>query len=342
MLTHEKIQTAFFIALVALIGFGAFLIFKPFLTVCLFSIFLAVALYPVYLWILRKNKDRKISSAIITVILVLVVVIIPAIIISILLLQQTGAAYSGILSNITNGGFAQSIAEFESKIQTLVPGFQLNIESYLTGGLSWAVNNLDKIISGFSNIILYVVLISFFLYYLFVYGADLVTKLIGWSPMEDSLDKKIIAQIKLSINSVVRGYLFIAVLQGIMAGIGLWIFGFPNAVIGGTFTGIASFIPFFGTSIVMVPSAVFMAMSGHLGAGIGILIWGFTMVHMIDNLLMPYMLNRGLKLNQFLSLLAVLGGLSAFGPVGFIVGPIVLSLVMVLIDIYPLIFKKNA
>ncbi|MEI8339229.1 MAG: AI-2E family transporter [bacterium] len=341
MLTHEKIQIAFFGLLVFIVGFFGYMVFRPFLTVACFSVFLAVALYPIYLWVLRFNKERKFSSSIITVIIALVVVIIPAVLFAIVLLQQAGNAYTGLLDSVNSGTMATSIGLMETKIQAFIPGFQMNIAGYLSGGLSWAVGNLDKIVSGFSNVIMYVVLTTFFLFYLFVYGESLVNKLVGWSPMEDSLDKKIIAQIKLSINSVIRGYLLVATLQGIVAGIGMAIFGFNNAIIGGTLTGIASFVPFFGTGLVMAPVAIYMAVTGHLGAGIGIAIWGFTMVHLIDNFLMPYLLNRGMKLNQFLSLLAVLGGLSAFGPIGLVVGPLVLSLIIIMIDIYPLIIKKN-
>lgn len=342
MFNHEKLQTISFIALAAIIGFAAFLVFKPFITIALFSVFLAVAIYPVYNWILKKNKERRTSTSVITVLLVLVVVIIPAILLSIMLLQQIGDAYSSLLNSVTSGELSRTIAVLENKVQNFVPEFHFNLEGYLMGGLTWVVSNLDRVVSGFSNTTLWVVLVSFFLYYLFIYGPSLLEKLVCWSPMEDSIDRKIINQIKLSINSVIRGYLFIALLQGLSAGLGLFIFGMPNAVILGTATAIASFIPFFGTSLIMVPSAIFMAATGHIGAAVGILLWGFFMVHLIDNFLMPYMLNKGMKMNQLMALLSVLGGLSAFGPVGFVIGPLVFGLVMVMIDIYPLMFKKNA
>jgi predicted PurR-regulated permease PerM len=67
---------------------------------------------------------------------------------------------------------------------------------------------------------------------------------------------------------------------------------------------------------------------------IGLAIWGMLAVGLIDNLLGPYLMSRGNKLHPFLILISVLGGISVFGPIGFIVGPVLISLFMVLLELY--------
>jgi predicted PurR-regulated permease PerM len=79
---------------------------------------------------------------------------------------------------------------------------------------------------------------------------------------------------------------------------------------------------------------VYLLFNGDFVPAIGLLIWGVLAVGLIDNLLGPYLMSRGNTLHPFLILLAVLGGISVFGPIGFIVGPVIVSLFMVLLELY--------
>jgi predicted PurR-regulated permease PerM len=93
-------------------------------------------------------------------------------------------------------------------------------------------------------------------------------------------------------------------------------------------------IPSVGTTIVFIPAVVFLLFNGAYVQAIGLLVWGVLAVGLIDNLLGPYLMSRGNKLHPFIILLAVLGGLSVFGPIGFVVGPVLVSLFIVLLELY--------
>ena len=97
-----------------------------------------------------------------------------------------------------------------------------------------------------------------------------------------------------------------------------------------------------GTGVITFPAAFYLMATGAIPAGVGLLIWGVLIVGLIDNILRPFLMNRDTHIHSFLILLSVFGGLSYFGPIGFLAGPIVLAFFFVLLDIYPEIVEGKA
>jgi predicted PurR-regulated permease PerM len=83
-----------------------------------------------------------------------------------------------------------------------------------------------------------------------------------------------------------------------------------------------------------VPAVIVLFFSGDIVQAVGLLIWSMTMVGMIDNLIGPYLIGRGNNLHPFIVLISVLGGIMLFGPIGFVIGPVVVTLFLVLLEIY--------
>ena len=140
------------------------------------------------------------------------------------------------------------------------------------------------------------------------------------SPLQ-TIDSQIISKMEGAINSVILGQFVIAVLQSIIAMIGFAIFGVPNPVLWGSLVIVAAFIPTIGTGLVMVPAILYLYFTGEPMLALGMAIWAFFAVSLIDNVLGPFLINKGLKIHPFLVLLSVLGGISAFGPAGVLIGP---------------------
>jgi len=179
------------------------------------------------------------------------------------------------------------------------------------------------------------------LYYLLKDGALLRKKIVALSPLKDADDETIIKKLELAVSSVIKGNFVIAFIQGVVTAIGFSIFGLPNAVLWGTIAAIAALIPSVGTALVFVPAIILLFISGQIFAAFGLLLWGALAVGLIDNFLGPKLIGRGMQLHPLLVLLSVLGGISLFGPIGFVLGPIVLSLLFALLDIYSLIISNQ-
>ena len=159
--------------------------------------------------------------------------------------------------------------------------------------------------------------------------------------MRDIHDETIFNKLALAINSVVRGNLAVAIIQGILTAVGFTIFGVPNAVLWGSVAAITALIPGIGTALVIFPAIIFLFISGEALSAFGLLLWGVMAVGLIDNFLGPKLASRGMRLHPFLILLSIFGGIGFFGPIGFLLGPIILSLLFALLEIYSLISKAK-
>jgi predicted PurR-regulated permease PerM len=154
------------------------------------------------------------------------------------------------------------------------------------------------------------------------------------SPLNDQYDNEIINRLARAIKSVIGGTLVIALLQGILTGVGFWLFGIPLPFIWGSVGVIVSLIPSIGIGLINVPAAIYLFVIGSQIPGILMLIWGLGFVGMIDNFLRPLLLERGTQIHPLLILFSVLGGISLFGPIGFITGPLVMTLISEFMNIY--------
>ena len=165
-------------------------------------------------------------------------------------------------------------------------------------------------------------------------GEKFTNAVIELSPLTTKEDRAIIGRLRDAMNSVIRGSLIIASLQGVVTGIGLMIFGIPSAVLLGSIAGVGALIPTVGTSIVLLPIIGYLFIVGSLGKAIGLTLWAVLAVGLIDNFLHPYLVGRGMKMHPLFIFFAVIGGIAFFGLAGFILGPLVVSLLFGLLDIF--------
>ena len=120
-----------------------------------------------------------------------------------------------------------------------------------------------------------------------------------------------------------------------MFGLLIMLFGIERAIVYGSVAAFGALIPNVGTSVVFLPAIFYLFWTGDFGNAIGLSVWGLIIVGTIDNILNPYLISRGsTKLHPFIVLLSVLGGITIFGPIGFILGPVVISLFIVLLELY--------
>jgi predicted PurR-regulated permease PerM len=179
------------------------------------------------------------------------------------------------------------------------------------------------------------------LFYFLRDGKKFIATIIDLSPLHDEFDKKIFSRIILAVNSVVRGSLIIGLIQGLLTGVGFYIFSAPSPVLWGTVAAVASLVPSIGTSLILVPAILFLFFTGQTINALGLIIWGGVAVGLIDNFLGPILIKRDIHIHPLLILLSALGGVAFFGPIGFLAGPVSLALLFALFDIYPDIIKVN-
>lgn len=339
---HTRIPGLYFlVALLAGTLVLSYFIFEPFLAPMFLAAVFASVLQPLYRRILQKLPLWPSLSALLTVLVAVVCILMPLVFVGTQIGIEARDLYTGFKGGDARAFVQNSALALEEVIVPYVPsarGFSANLSSnlstYAETALQWVIQHVGSAASGIAGVFLKFFLFFIALYYLLRDGAKLKQKIVELSPLRDTYDEQIFEKLELAVNSVIKGNLTIALLQGVLTGIGFTIFGVPNSFLWGTVAALGALIPGIGTGLVFVPTVLFMFFTGHEPAALGLAIWGVLAVGLIDNFLGPQLIGRGVNLHPLLVLLSVLGGLALFGPVGLFLGPLTLSLLFAFLSIY--------
>ncbi len=329
----DQIQKYSFMALLLIIGIIVFFIFSPFLMVFALSGIFTIALYSLYqkFFILFKSRGRL--AALLVLLIVTVGIITPTLFLGVQIFNQTQDLYFQLRENQSE--YLSKVTQIvEPTIQKFNPAFTLDLQNYARTFVDWVLTHVRGFVSGTFSVFLNAVLIILVMFFLLKDGERLKKTLIRISPLGPGQSEEIATIFGKTIKSVVLGALSIAIIQGLLAGIGFAFFGVPNAVLWGSLTAVTALIPSAGTAIVIFPVAAYLYLTSSLGASIGLLVWGVLVVGLIDNLLRPYFYGRSVEVHPLLVLFSVFGGLALFGPAGIIFGPVILMLFHSLLSMY--------
>ncbi len=333
---HEAIARWFFLGLSVIVGYLFWQTIQPFAIVLMTAAVFAVSVSPVEKFFRRKLGHRAISSLIV-VLLVLIIIVVPLVIAGIVMVNQAvDIAHQLIAQNGSIFAIDFSTSPLVQHLPAAVQTYINNID--LRAGLvmlaEWVSQHLGLIFSSAGGFLFKTFIFFICLYYFLVDRERLVHEILVLSPLRDKTDSNILARMTGTIRAVVTGSLVVAVAQGVVAGIGLAIFGVPGFLIWAALVVVAANIPFVGTASIMVPACVYLLLSGHEPAAIGLAIWSIVLVGLIDNFLKPFIVEGRTNMHPLLILLTILGGLQVFGPIGLIIGPTVLAAFLSLVELY--------
>lgn len=327
----KNIEKYFFFGLLLATFVFVFFIFRPFWIILVLGVSFSVILYPVYALFNKKHLPNWLA-ALITIFFFIIVLCVPLFSIGSLVFNQSQDLYHSIVNNGSTGPFLNSVG---AKINSVLPnGVTFDINEKISTFISYITNNMTGIFSATAGAIFSFILLLLTIFYFLKDGESWKKTLIQLSPLSSIADEKLLNRFSKTVNGVIKGSLLIAVIQGILMGLGLFIFGVPSPAIWGVIAGIASIVPPLGTAVVSIPAVIFLFLGGHTGAALGLLIWATVIVGTGDNLLNPLIVGHKIDIPPFLILFSVLGGISLLGPVGILIGPLTVSLLYTLTDIY--------
>ncbi len=332
----KQFENYFLLILLLVVGGLVVYIFFPYLSAIVFAITFAVIFSPLYRYLMKLVRYDWLS-ALITVLIVVLIVLIPFGFLVTRILTQATHLYTWFaggnevrIGDIVNNFLKQHFVSLN------LP--QIDITTYLSATLGWIVQNLWPFVGGLAQLALTIFLSLFGMFYILKDGGELQKKISSLIPLQQQYSKRIFDQMERAIYSVIGGSIMIALIHGVEVIAGFWIFGIPNAAFWGSFTVLSAIIPTVGTSLVNIPAIIYLFATGNVVGGTGLLIWWIIIsIVCVDNLLSPQIVHRGMKVHPFLILLSILGGISVFGLIGFLIGPLVLAFFFALTDIYPLL-----
>jgi len=164
-------------------------------------------------------------------------------------------------------------------------------------------------------------------------GPRLLEPTLDLMPLPRDSSLTILERMAETVRAVFIGVVLVALIQGTIAGITYWAIGVPSPIVWGLATTVLCVIPLLGSPVIILPMALFLFAQGHVVEAIVLLAVGFGIITQVDNLLRPWMIGSRIKSHYITTFFSLLGGVLAFGPVGIMAGPVLLTLILGLVDV---------
>ncbi len=339
-MTYKRFQAYFFVILLAASLILTLLVFRPYFMPLALGAVLAVIFRPLY-HLLHRLLRSDIAAAFLTTIVAALVLVLPMVYFFAALYAELSGSYGSWRGLLDIGAVRVLLQRWLTPDQQQqVLAVVGNSAGFLQTGAERILGNLFSLFGNALAVLLGFVVMLLSLYYLLKDGARIKRELLVLSPLNDEYDELVIRRLVTAAGAVVNGFVVIGLAKGVIAGVCFWLVGLPAPFFWGTMTGLSWFMPIFGSALIMLPAAGYMMMTGHLAAGIIILIVLAALVHPVDNLLQPFLVGAQISTHPLLVLLSVVGGLQFFGFSGFIFGPMALAATMALLDIYKKDFRR--
>jgi len=313
----------------------AWIIIKPIVFAIISGILLAYILYPFYNWILKKLKREFLSALLVCLLLLIAIVGSVTLILSSLINQAINLYF--ILQNINlSETLIKILPNFLStELSSTIAG---SLNTFISKALAYGLSQSGEFILNLPVILLQLFVAIFIFFFALKDGKKAIEYLKSLDFLEKEIQEKFFEQFKNITYSVLMGQIVVGFIQGLIAGIGFFIFKVPNALLLTLLTMFVAIIPFIGAWLGWAPVVIYLFSVGRTGAAIGLLIYGLLIVSLIDNILRTIIVSRKTKINSAIVIMGMIGGLFAFGVLGLIIGPLVLAYVLLVIEIYK---KKN-
>lgn len=323
----QIIRQIFVILLILSIGSLIFRELMPYLTGVLGAITLYVLMRKWMHTLVKKKKWNPSLAATFLMVASFICILIPVSGVILMLGNKIGQAVEN--SEEVVHALKDQLSKIEDKF-----GYDLNSQIDTSAVTSWLTNQLEGLVGGTFNAFIAIGLMYFMLYYMLTNRRELKESLKEYIPMNISNLKEIGSEVQIMVRSNALGIPLVGLAQGIVALIGFLIFGTEDPFFWFAIVTISSMIPFVGTLLGIVPVFIVTLSAGDTFAAWGILIYGFVVVGMTDNVFRLYVLKRLDNVHPLITLIGVIVGVPLFGFIGLIFGPLLISLFIVIVKIY--------
>jgi predicted PurR-regulated permease PerM len=332
----------FALIVAAVLGYALLLIFQPFVGAISWAAFLAFLLFPLNVRMRHRLRGPGIAAGSLTL-LAPIVILLPLSALSVDFVAQI----SGLLQKLQQASKQRDIKSF-ADLQQFPLIARANGWLQAHAGVSatelqgWLVSGTQNVLqraAGFSGSFflgaldsLFSFAIMLFLLYFFLRdGDEMMARGRALIPLDDDRKERLFQQLSNVTRAIVVGTSLTALAQGVLIGIGFAIAELPSPVVFGVLAALLSMLPVGGAAFVWGPAALWLFFDGRWGYGIFLLAWGL-MLGGLDNVLRPMLISGRAKISALAVFIGVLGGIPAFGAIGVIAGPVVLSLVLALAE----------
>jgi predicted PurR-regulated permease PerM len=328
-------------------------LFWTYVSAIVLALLIASVFYPIYVWIKGRLKGKETSSSLIMILLIFLVLIIPL------------GWFVGTLSNeafdfYNHSRSAVSLSKIQKalesdsiwvqrakKIGTMI-GFEFTPETVeklatsigKTVGL-FLYKQLSSIASNLFSFLVHFFLMMLVMYYLFRDGERLKGYIMRLLPVPKQQLEEVVIKFHEMGRAIILGNGMSGIVQGFLGGLGFFIFGLNSPFLWGTVISFMAFLPIIGASVVFVPAAVILIVQGKVGIGVGFLIYNLFYSSIVEYIVKPRLIGKGMQMNSLLVFIGIIGGLKLFGILGIVYGPLIITIFLTLAEIYRIEYKEQ-
>lgn len=328
---YERTVALFLAVVITLL---AFLIIRPFIVAILSAAALAYIFYPLYLYILDRLA-HKTAAAIATCAVIVLLVLVPTIFVTTVLTYELRDGYLFLETFITSPGW--HLPKLPAPFSGLM-GDPAQVKALIGDVAGQLFSWLQGVLKGIPHIFLSIFITVFSTYYFLKHGKDIYNFFVGVFPLPKGRHGQILKRFDDLSRGMVLGQIVVGGVQGVLAWAAFWFLGVPNPVLWGFITFIISIIPLMGAALVWIPICIYLFVGGYITGeywrAVTLLLYGTFVISLIDNILKPKIVGEHAKIHPLVILFGILGGIQLFGIPGILIGPLVLTLFDLMIEIY--------
>ncbi len=332
MLTEDNLKTITTIVLIILLFVTAILIVRPIIISIISGALLAYIFYPVHKKLKKGIKSESLSALIICI----GIIILTLIVLYLILVPLVNEAINLYLS-LQKVNFVEKIlsvfstSHLSSEISASVTN---SINSLLSKAISSFLSGFSGIILKVPEILLNLFLVIFIFFFSLRDGGKAIEYFKSIFPLSKEIQNKFYEKFKNVTNSILLGNIVVGLVQGLSLGLILIILGIPNSLILTVVAMVLAIIPVLGAWLVWIPITIILFVTDEPTKAIILLIYSLIVVSWIDDFVRPFFVSKRVKINTAIVLIGMLGGMYAFGILGLILGPLILSYVLLVIELY--------
>jgi predicted PurR-regulated permease PerM len=329
------------LAIILVLFYLFYQVLSPFLLTIAWSMVLSITFYP-FFRLMMKFLKRPWASSLVTLALILIIILGPFSFIVGSLVTETTDIYRTVESKgfetLTEIGSHPALEGIFHKIDELKIFKDFDLRQSVVNTLKSIGKTIAEHVSGiFKNAVLLIInfiIMCITTFYFLKDGNILATYIKKLLPFSEAQKDRLEERVKEMVVAAIYGGLAVGVVQGTLGGVAFLTFGLPSPVFWGTAMAMFSLVPLFGCFTIWGTAGVMLLLSGSIGKGIGLLLYGTFIISSVDNIIKPIVIGGRTKLHTLLVFFSVLGGMKFFGFIGFILGPLITALCLSLLEIY--------
>jgi predicted PurR-regulated permease PerM len=342
---HDKFKRYFLLGVLIISSILFFNLIKIFFVPILLATVFTTLFYPLYDRMLKRLRHRRNLSAFICCLTLLLGLLVPLYLIGDMVASEAVHLYETVIPEIQQlleKGDAGLLGEIKKNpiVQRLKPE-TIDWYSYTQEIAKRFGDFLAQTSRSTLQVVVNLFTMLFTMFYFFRDGEGLIQRIKYLSPLEDIYEEAIIFRFVSVARATIKGTLLIGLIQGGLGGIVLWLFGVESPVLWGVVMVVLSIIPLVGSWLVLYPAAIFKMLTGEFWQGVAMALITAIVITNIDNLLRPRLVGRDAGMHDLMIFFSTLGGISVFGVMGFIVGPVLAVFFLTILDIYSVEFKTT-